>query len=120
MIDSLKIGRTIFQKLNTITELNGQIFPLIAENDTAFPFVIYSRSGFESEICKDGIYQDNVTMTIQVITDNYNDGIEIAQEARELLTFSIPTMRSRMIGASEEYANEAYIQTLEFLININN
>ena len=118
MIDSLNIGKVIFDKLNTISVLNGKIYPLIAENNTEFPFVIYTRTGLNEEICKDGVYQDDITLSIQVITDKYADGIDIAQQVRELLTLHTSTMYSHMISASEEYANDAYIQTLVFSINM--
>lgn len=120
MIESLNIGSTIFDKLDTISALNHQIYPLIAENNTTFPFVIYTRNGLTGLLCKDGLYQDEINMSIQVITDNYSDGITLAQEVREKLTFKTHTMESHLTGAHEEYANDAYIQTLDFQISMNN
>lgn len=120
MIDSLNIGQTIFTRLDDITELGHRIYPLIAENNTVFPFVIYTRTSLSDILCKDGLYQDAIIMSIEVVTDNYSQGIDIAQQIRERLTFRTPTIQSHMSAAHEEYANDAYIQTMEYTINMNN
>ena len=120
MIDSLNIGKTIFEKLDDISELGHRIYPLIAENNTIFPFVIYTRTSLVDVLCKDGLYEDAIIVSIEVVTDNYSDGIDIAQKIRERLTFKTSTLRSHMSGAHEEFANDAYVQTMEYTITMNN
>lgn len=120
MIDTLKVGKVIFDKLDEIPELQHRIYPLIAENNTIFPFVIYTRTSLTGLMCKDGLYEDEVIMSIEIVTDNYGDGIDIAQKIRERLTFKTPTLRSHMSGAHEEFANDAYVQTMEYTITMNN
>ena len=120
MIDSLLVGKTIFDKLDEIEAFGHRIYPLIAENNTVFPFVIYTRTGLTGLMCKDGLYEDEVIMSIEIVTDNYSTGVDLAQMVREKLTFRTQKMTSALSGAHEEFASDAYIQTLEFLMKINN
>jgi hypothetical protein len=124
MIDSLKVGKIVYSKIGSL--VNNRCYPLIAENGTTYPFIIYQRDSLDSMFCKDGVYEDEVNVSVRVVTDTYNAGIDLAQSVREAMTFNNYTIEdggtytSLMVQADEEFSNDAYIQTLIFRITINN
>ena len=46
MIDSLNIGKYIFATLKNIKDVG--IYPLVADNDAQFPFMVYKRTNLVS------------------------------------------------------------------------
>lgn len=126
MIDTLNIGKYIYNTLNQSENITCKIYPLVADNDAKFPFIIYKRVNLNSLMCKDGLYEDEATVEISVVTDKYSIGIEIANQVRELLESQILNYQgleiteSRLMQASEEYNNGAFVQRLQFNFKINN
>ena len=76
MIDTLNLGKYIYSKLSQIQGVKS--YPLIADNDAKFPFIVYKRINLESSGCKDGYYEDKVVVEVIIVTDKYYKGIEIA------------------------------------------
>jgi hypothetical protein len=126
MIDTLNIGKYIYNTLNQSENITCKIYPLVADNDAKFPFIIYKRVNLNSLMCKDGLYEDEATVEISVVTDKYSIGIEIANQVRELLESQtlnyqgLEITESRLMQASEEYNNGAFVQRLQFNFKINN
>ena len=124
MIDSLNIGKYIFATLKNIKDVG--IYPLVADNDAQFPFMVYKRTNLVSSGCKDGYYEDSVTIEINIVTDRYYKGIDFANQVRELLEVSSTSFGdmeisdSNLILASEDYSNNAFIQKMQFNLKINN
>ena len=56
MIDTLNLGKYIYSKLSQIEGVKS--YPLIADNDAKFPFIVYKRENLVSNGCKDGYYED--------------------------------------------------------------
>ncbi len=56
MIDTLNIGKYIYSVLKNGTDV--EVYPLVADNDAKFPFIVYKRENLVSERCKDGYYED--------------------------------------------------------------
>ncbi len=126
MIDTLNIGKYIYNTLTSSSGITCSIYPLVADNDAKFPFIIYKRVNLISEMCKDGTYEDDVTIEINVVTDKYSVGIEIANKVRELLEVQnvnyqgLEITESKIVQASEEYNTGAFVQRMQFQIKINN
>ena len=126
MIDTLKIGEYIYDALSQDSSVNGyRVYPLVADNNAKFPFVIYRRAGLESSTCKDGTYEDSVTMEVMVVSDKYSTGIDIAVRIREILEKQYAIFNTmeindgNMVLATEEYSDNAYIQRMQFNFKIN-
>lgn len=128
MINSLiDLGKYIYSVLSTDDTLHAslgtKIYPLVADNDTKFPFVVYKRLSLESNGCKDGYYQDIAEYQITVITDKYAPGLEIAQRIRFLLERQDVsygediTIDSVLSFATEDY-NDGFVQTLHFRFTV--
>lgn len=124
MIDTLNIGKYIFSSLNNQCQ-NAKVYPLVADNNAKFPFVIYKRVNLISDGCKDGIYEDDVTVEITVVGDKYQQTIEIANAIRGILEKQYVVFDNMIINdakislATEEYSGGAFVQRMQFNFKIN-
>lgn len=124
MVNSILIGKKLFSILSKDTELKtavkGQIYPLLANKSTTYPFIVYSRDSINPYYCKDGNYQDEVGVTVIVVSNDYEESVEIANKVRndlELLTFrdnDIYIADSTLRGITESTNEDAYIQRINF------
>lgn len=130
METSLNIGKVIKEilyqdeALNTI--LKGQVFPLIAEENTTFPFIVYRRNSIRKAGTKDYANDEIASVDVVIASDKYSQSVEIAERVRFILergeyegeNFSVDNIT--LSNASEQYMQNTYIQTLTFEIEINN
>jgi hypothetical protein len=127
MINTLNIGKYIYSVLNGSEEITSlaKTYPLIADNDAKYPFIIYRRVNLSSNSSKDGYYEDDVTIEITVVSDKYSDSVDIATKIRNLLERQSVNYEDLEINdttlslATEEYSNNAYVQRLQFTSKIN-
>lgn len=128
MINTLEIGKYINNILannQEIKDLQAKVYPLIADNDAKFPFIIYKRVGLVSYISKDDIYQDDVIIEIKIVSDKYSVGVQLAKIVRSLLQkpyvhyddFDINDVTINFAG--EDFLENAFIQTMQFTLKIN-
>lgn len=133
MTDAIKIGKGIYNLLinNTlISSLVGtKVFPLIAENDTTFPFIIYTRENIiPSSGTKDGYTGDLTTVRIDVVSDSYNENLEISNEVRKVLERPIinclgaglQLQEGYLSGIGESWDSNTYITQLRFTFVVKN
>lgn len=132
MIHSIKIGKLIYARLTqdqTLTALIGEnkVFPIVAENETTFPFVTYVRTGISpATFTKDGRFEDSVTFQVSVCSDSYNESLDVADKVRELLevgrisSSDLAMIDTYMIGITEMYDSNTYIQQLQFTTKVQN
>lgn len=123
---SLEIGKLIYSLLSAdsrlSTLLGNKIFPLIVENNTTYPFIVYKRSDVKANYTKDYYLNDDVSIDIVCVSDNYLSGLEIAVIIREILENkrfkNEGVERIQLDYANEDYLENAFIQTLGFIITI--
>jgi len=131
MINSIQIGKVIYNKLseNEIIQnvVADRIYPVIAEQTTNYPFIIYYRNSIVNTIFnKDGSVEDDVSFSITVVSTKYNESADLANEIRKIFEKKqIPNnlMRitnSRLIAIDESYEDNAYVQRLTFSCTVNN
>lgn len=121
---SLEVGKEIYSLLNgdsRLTTLVGnKIYPIIVEKETNYPFIVYKRSNIIPEYTKDFHLKDNVIIDIICVSNNYANGIEIAEIVRDILedkrTNDIQSIR--LESADEDYIDDAFVQTLSFNLTI--
>lgn len=125
MINSLKLGGYIYSLLSDINT-KCKVYPLVADNDAKFPFVIYKRVGLFDNTTKDGYTnEDTLNYEIKVVTDTYQKGIDLANDVRRAIEYGTKTYSDmiisdiRLVSASEEYMENAFVQTLNFQFNAN-
>lgn len=130
MDNSLLIGKYIYKLLSEEEGLSGlvtpkKIFPLIANADTTYPFVVYSRTGLSVQYCKDGLVEDTVEMQIIAVSDNYVESLEVANQIRKTLELrrykddDIQIRECKITSVYEEYMEDAFIQRMNFTIKLN-
>lgn len=130
METSLNIGKVIkdilYQDETLNTLVKSQVFPLIAEENTTFPFIVYRRNSIRKASTKDYLNDEIASVDVVVASDKYAQSVEIAERVRFILehggyegeNFSVDNIT--LSNASEQYMQNTYIQTLTFDIEINN
>lgn len=129
MIQSIKITKYIRNFLLNNKELQKNvrptsIFPLIANANTNFPYIVMQRTGIRANYSKAGLIDDNVTIEIICVSNDYSQSIDIAQEVRN--TLDAKRFRDEEVlinnieieSITEEWAENAYLQRLVFNMNI--
>lgn len=123
MMDSLNIGKAIYTILQTSIDIDKKIYPLIADEGTTFPFIIYKRTGLTPESTKDNT-NENVSVEINIASSNYSESIDLAIKVRKALehkkgTYSNIAIEDIVIDdATEDYIEDTFIQTLTFKIEL--
>lgn len=123
MMDSLNIGKAIYTILQTSIDIDKKIYPLIADEGTTFPFIIYKRTGLTPESTKDNTNED-VSVEINIASSNYSESIDLAIKVRKALehkkgTYSDIAIEDIVIDdATEDYIEDTFIQTLTFKIEL--
>lgn len=120
--NSILIGKYIYQFLSESDELqaylNGNVFPLIANDDVNYPFVVYSRQNITPQYIKDGNSQDIIGIVIHVVSDDYVQSLEIANIIRKIFELrsykddKIVIKQFLISDVTESFEEDAYIQTL--------
>ncbi|MDR2138265.1 MAG: DUF3168 domain-containing protein [Tannerella sp.] len=120
-------GTAIYQLLASDAQVSGmvgdRIFPLVAVQSTEFPFIAYRRSETSAGYTKDRLYQSVVTVDIVCVGTDYRQGVDMAGavmdvlEGKRFAQYDIDSIR--LDTAFEDYADDAFVQTLVFLITIN-
>lgn len=130
MVNSLLIGKTIYNCMNTNEDLNkivkNKIYPLVADQSTTFPFVVYYRTNImSSNYTKDGYGEDEVEFTVIGVSDKYNVSCDIANEIRKVFEKkkidgeNLTITNCRLVGVDESWEENAYVQRLNFLCTVN-
>lgn len=127
---SLQAGKAIYELLSGNTgiaaKIGNNIFPLIATNNTTFPFIIYKRTNIIPAYTKDRFSaNDTLMMDVVIASDKYNEAIELADLVRSALEGKRGTFANiqiddiRLVSADEDYNEDTYIQQLTFKIITN-
>ena len=109
---SLQIGKAIYHLLSKDSRIKekvgSKIYPLIVEESTTFPFIVYKRTNISPNYTK-GSYSVNESVTV----------VRDALEGRRGNFAGIEINDIRMISADEEYIEDTFIQNITFDINTN-
>lgn len=116
----INIGKVIYSKLQKYVD--GRCFPLVAELTTKKPFICYNRNTALPQTSKDRmIYELEHEVQINIVTDKYDEGIEILNQVfNEFDDFEgtvagTEITESKVVNISDFFIDDAYVQQ----ININ-
>lgn len=134
MKNSIKTTKYILTMLKGNEELiklvpGSKIYPIDAKLSSTVPFIVVERTSITPGYAKDGDYEDDVNILIQVVSNTYENAVDIASEVRhtlELRDYNDPdgTYISiiELTGVSEGlYDNSGklvYIQELTFNVKM--
>lgn len=116
----LSINKYIYAILSTSTELKeivgNNIFPLVAEEETSFPFVVFRRNNITPNYAKRQGVNDLVSFVISIADTNYSKTVEISEMIRnELELHRDDYFQSiQLESVSEDFIENAYVQELNF------
>jgi len=79
MLNSILIGKLIYSVLFNNEKIQGlckgKIYPLVANSDTTYPYIVYRKTDISSStLSKDCLQEDNVTFSVVVVDTNYHTG----------------------------------------------
>lgn len=131
MTNSILISKTIYELLNGSEKLKvfvgDRIYPLVAESDTSFPFITYTRDSISpSSHTKDGLHEDTVSFSILVVSNAYLNSLEIANicrgifEKRKIVSEDLVLEYTELVGIVEEFMDNSYTQSLKFTTKVIN
>lgn len=126
-MNSFNIGKAVCNILlkKLADKVNDRIYPLIADETTEFPFIVYQRSGFNPQNTKD-YSNENVIIDLVIAAESYAESIDIAIRVREALehkrgTFSNIYIEDIIIeDASEDYIDNTFLQSITIRVILNN
>lgn len=120
-IQSLNIGKVIYERCKDLIKC----YPIIADKGSEYPFMIYRRSGLSTDFSKDRCIYDTVTVELVIASVEYDESVRLVQSVKERLTgryfnkeYGIAVANMKVIGASEGWNNDAYIQRLEIQMQV--
>lgn len=130
MDNSILTGKYIRRMLLESDELTAlidqsKIFPLIANADTTFPFIVYSRDSLIPIYTKNLLTDNNVSFTIIVVSDDYIQSLDIANAVRHAIEGQmyqdeyLTIYPIRINSITENTLSDAYIQTIRCTFSTN-
>lgn len=116
VVNGITIGKYIYSKLSDLCD--GRVYPIVAENGSNFPFILYDRTGVSQENNKDGFFSENVFFDVTVATQGYEEGITLSDTIRKRLTIIKDDVSKiynmQMTNINESFGENTYIQTMSF------
>ena len=103
----------------------SKIFPLIANADTTFPFIVYSRDSLIPVYTKNLLSDNTVSFTIIVVSDDYIQSLNIANAVRHALEGQmykdeyLTIYPIRINSINENTLSDAYLQTIRCSFSTN-
>ena len=122
----ISIGKAIKSLLvagSSKTSIKNKIYPLIADETTTFPFIVYRRSSIIPESDKD-YSNDSAHIQIMIAANNYAESVELAEQVRTSLVHkkgiiqTIPVEDISLVDGSEEFIDNTFVQNLIFKIQL--
>lgn len=124
MNNSILLGKAIYSILSGDTQIknyvSNKIFPIVAENNTIAPFIVYDINNITANYTKDGNLNDNVTLSINIIASNYYDAVTIANLIRAKIELiygiynDVNILQSLQTSFNVVWGIDGYVATLQF------
>lgn len=114
---NFRVGKEFKQILNNseaVTNLiENKIFPLVANEGTTFPFLVYRRSNYRPIGNKD-IDDEIVSLEIVILSQKYDESIEIANVIADTIINKETEIIDdiQITNISEDYSDDTYIQRI--------
>lgn len=108
----INIGKLIYPKLNSVCST----YPLVAENTTKFPFIIYRTTISRPENTKDGIYDWIFNIQVNVVDDKYDTVCDLCSETVDKLLELEEVLDINIESISEDYIEDAYVKEINIII----
>lgn len=108
----VNIGTLIYPKLSSVCST----YPLVAENTTKFPFIIYRTTQGRPENTKDGIYDWIYNIQVNVVSEKYDTVCDLCSQAVDKLLELEDVLDINIESISEDYIDDAYVKQIDIII----
>lgn len=114
--------RAILMKDGEVGKKVGKkIYPIVAPENTAGDFIVYSRQSYSKQATKQGVYEDRAVVAMAAISDSYDKAVALASDIDNALTGRHiledgTKVNVELTDSTEEYQDEKYIETIIFTI----
>ena len=108
----INIGTLIYPKLNSVCST----YPLVAENTTKFPFIIYKTVQGRPENTKDGIYDWIYNIQVNVVDEKYDSVCDLCSQAVDKLLELEEVLDINIESISEDFIENAYVKEINIII----
>lgn len=121
---SISVNKRVYKILTSDKKLkemvNGNIYPLVADESVKYPFVIFTKESANGEYSKDMLMYDNATLSVAIAANNYFQTVDIAERVRALLENHRDEYFLNILldDVTEQYIEDAYVQELQFSAKI--
>ena len=109
---NINIGALIYGKLHSV----ANTYPLVAENTTKFPFIIYRTTATRPQNTKDGIYDWIYNIQVNVVSDKYDTVCSLCNDALNKLMELESVLDINISEVSEDYVEDAYVKEIQIII----
>ena len=108
----INIGTLIYPKLREVCPT----YPLVAENTTKFPFIIYRTTQGRPENTKDGIYDWIYNIQVNIVSDKYDTVCSLCSDCVDRLLELEEVLDINIESISEDYVEDAYVKQIDIII----
>lgn len=121
---SLELSKKIYQCLmfnDKLQDIVGQnIFPLIAESNTQYPFIVFKRMSITPEYTKDFLTMETVNYEIVCASDKYEQVIDMAILVRdEFEGLHGGEIKETLVDyITEDFIEDCYVQRIGFVFKV--
>lgn len=109
----INIGSYIYSNIGDLVDTH--CYPLVAEQSTVLPFIIYKSSSTAPNSSKDGIYEWEHNVEISIVDIEYDSCCSILENVvNRLLAMedTAPIAEVVIDSISEDFIEDAYVKTL--------
>lgn len=102
----------------------NNFYPLVAQAETSYPFIIYRRDNINVQYTKTPEYNwsNTIYISVDIWTDDYTTGIEILNivrsiyENKALVEDDLRLDNIRVYSIQEKFTEDGYCQTIQFVM----
>lgn len=120
----LSISKHIYSALLASADIRkavgNKIFPIATKNEVEFPFIVYERDSVAPRYDKSGQSVTESSVNVYVLAEKYTECLDIAEKVIKVLERNeasyedFEVIGATMVGASESYTSNTYVQQITF------
>ena len=97
--------------------LGTKVYPSVAPEGTLSPLIVYERDSYDTSSTKMGVFREESEIVFEVVTDDYDTGLEIALAMRRVLQGKHGGFTFEIMFSREYYMEKKFRQLLQFKIS---
>ena len=106
----INIGSLIYSNIGDLVDTH--CYPLIAEQSTEYPFIIYRSSSAAPNASKDGVYEWEHTVEISIVDEEYDTCCDILEAVCNRLLAMDEVDDVVIDNISEDFIENAYVKNV--------